>query len=157
MGNYSRLASHPNVISFSVVQTVGRVYDVRYLWALCYRKCPTSFNGDTLLSIPFYLINTGLTEIDQAMIEIFMGYIDQPAVKQLLTTIYFIFIDCEAREIIRLVVSICPSVRPSVCPSVDFWTVWDMTLIFGMGSACRVLRKNTMTHEIQSRTSVCSQ
>ena len=40
------------------------------------------------------------------------------------------------------------SVRPSVCTFACMRSP-------AMGSACRVLRKNTMTHEIQSKTSVC--
>ena len=54
-------------------------------------------------------------------------------------------IDREAREIIRLVASIRLSVRPSVCQFVCRY----------MGSACRVLRKITMTHGIPSKISVC--
>ncbi len=56
--------------------------------------------------------------------------------------------------------SVCPSVRPSVLPSAlsrlnRFYTMCMLRSGRYMGSTCRVLRKNTMTHEIQSKTSVC--
>ena len=58
------------------------------------------------------------------------------------------FIDCKAREIICLVAS------PSVCVSAFYIMCMTRSGRY-MGSACRVLRKNTMTHKIQSKTSVC--
>ena len=43
-----------------------------------------------------------------------------------------VIFDCEVREIMHLVASVCPSIRPSVCPSIHpsvylcshCWTVW---------------------------------
>ena len=76
-----------------------------------------------------------------------------------------IIIDREAREIIGLVASVRPVVCLFVCLRSPVWTVAGLEYAFYtmcmlrsgqyMGSACRVLRKNTMTHEIQSKTSVC--
>ncbi len=80
-----------------------------------------------------------------------------------------LIIDREAREIIRLVASVRLSVRPSVRPSIRLSVRLSVRLSAlsrlntmcmlrsgrYMGSACRGLSKNTMTYEIQSKTSVC--
>ncbi len=67
------------------------------------------------------------------------------------------FTDRKAREIIRLVASI----RLFACLRSPVWTICAFHTIcmvrsgWYMGSACRVLRKITMTHGIQSKISVC--
>ena len=45
---------------------------------------------------------------------------------------YTLVIDPVAGEIIRLVASVCVCVRPFVCGRSPVWTVWPLTLIFGM-------------------------
>ncbi len=70
------------------------------------------------------------------------------------------FIDREAREIIRLVASVRPSIRLFVCLSVYALTSLTRSGRY-LGSACRVqqkhhdARKIPMTHGVQSKISVC--
>ncbi len=71
---------------------------------------------------------------------------------------YSFIIDREAREIIRLVVSICPSVHLSVFfgnTQAFSYTIYMVRSGRYMGLACRVLRKITVTSGIQPKISVC--
>ncbi len=62
-----------------------------------------------------------------------------------------LFIDREAREIMYLVASVRPSVRPFVCPSSPVWTIWP--LILG-ARLCRVQQGAKKSH-YQSKMFVC--
>ncbi len=56
-----------------------------------------------------------------------------------------LIINREAREIIRLVASVRPSVRPSVCAAE--WSIYGLGLLSA--------KENHMTHGIQSKITVC--
>ncbi len=64
----------------------------------------------------------------------------------------YIIIDREAREIIRLVTSVCPSGRPSVRPSVRLSVCLFVSLVLGLPSAAKSPMKpksDTLTEQPQ--------